>query len=896
MLRRLRKLLLLCIVLGVVGFTTLLVLARSYEPEVKEALVRGLNEHLNAPVSVSGMDLTLIARFPMAGLRLHDVRIMEVRTDDLPPDTLLRARELFLEFSIWSLFRGDRTIERIHGVDVDLRPGLDHHGEPNYIVWQQDSLPSASVLALERVSVDDLRLRFRDARSDLEIAGSSPAMRLSGRFGSGTNTVTLEGDLALAHWTQRGERVLADRSAHLRLDMTFGGDDGAFRITRGEVDPGRMPMSLTLALTPTSKGSHLELRANGFGIPIDKALAQLPDALGARFRAYEVRGNADLALSYVGPVGSPGPAFALGARVTNGRMKERSSGTVLQDIHGELALDLTPTGVPSRVVVKGFSARTGDGVLSGDWESAGLTNAPVTARLRMDVGLADLMRFARVDTLEQVSGRLTAQAAVEGRLRAMTDFRASDLKGLRIEGHAALRNATLKVKGLRHRVEAMDADLALNGNDATVHGLKGTVQGSTLELRGTLRNLMPFLLFDDQQLVIDAQATAHRIDLGALLQRTPDQQPGRTDYALTLPASIALDLRARVDQLVLEDFTATDIQGTLHMKDRVLRVSPVTLRTAGGAVLGRLDLDARSAPGMAHRLAIEADLQGIEMQQLFRGFQDFGQEFIGHRHLSGTTRAHVEFRAPLAPDLTIDLDQLTCVLDIGIDNGSIKGHQPLIEVAEYLRRNKLVAPFVDTQELERRLADVRFARLENRVEIHHGAVHIPSMSVRSNALDIGLSGTHWFDGRIDHHLDFRLSDLFRMGKPERDEFGPIVDDGTGMRVFLHMFGTTADPQFANDGAMAAARRKQQFQQEKQVLRDIVREDLGLFRGRGGADDRTTAGTHDTPPVVAPRFQVEWEPDSATVKAGDDRAKPRKGGRWRERDPAPEERPRFRVED
>src|SRR5690606_20189201 len=156
----------------------------------------------------------------------------------------------------------------------------------------------------------------------------------------------------------------------------------------------------------------------------------------------------------------------------------------------------------------------------------------------------------------------------------------SDLKGLRIEGHAALRNATLKVKGLRHRVEAMDADLALNGNDATVHGLKGTVQGSTLELRGTLRNLMPFLLFDYQQLVIDAQATGHRIGLGALLQRTPDQQLGRTDYALTLPACIALDLRVRVDQLVLEDFTATDIQGTLHMKDRVLRVSLMTLRTA----------------------------------------------------------------------------------------------------------------------------------------------------------------------------------------------------------------------------------------------------------------------------------------------------------------------------
>ena len=28
-------------------------------------------------------------------------------------------------------------------------------------------------------------------------------------------------------------------------------------------------------------------------------------------------------------------------------------------------------------------------------------------------------------------------------------------------------------------------------------------------------------------------------------------------------------------------------------------------------------------------------------------------------------------------------------------------------------------------------------------------------------MDLELSGTHWFDDRIDHHLNFRLSDLFR---------------------------------------------------------------------------------------------------------------------------------------
>jgi hypothetical protein len=47
------------------------VLTRIYEDKVKEVLIAALNRQLHAPVSVSGMDLTLIARFPKASLRLR---------------------------------------------------------------------------------------------------------------------------------------------------------------------------------------------------------------------------------------------------------------------------------------------------------------------------------------------------------------------------------------------------------------------------------------------------------------------------------------------------------------------------------------------------------------------------------------------------------------------------------------------------------------------------------------------------------------------------------------------------------------------------------------------------------------------------------------------------------
>ncbi len=833
MLRKLRKLLLAAAVLCVVFISALVLIGNLYEEEVKGRLVGAINEQLNSPVSVKEMDLTLIARFPRASMRMSDVLAMEVRSDAVTPDTLLFAKELFLEFSLWDLFRGNYTIEQIHASQVKLYPGMDGNGKENYIIWKADSTSTtSSAIALDKVSFDDLSLRYQDPRHGVVIRSHHNNLSLKGRFAETLNEITLNGDAELQSWMHGGSLMIDDRKAHLRLEMAFNNRDQSFHITKGEVNIGKVPIDLTLDLTQGETGQELDLRANGLGLSLADVMQLLPSRFTKGMGNYGMQGDVDLALRYNGPIDGEGPALSVGAKLSRGKVKEKRSNTTFSDIYGELALELTPKGTPKKLVVQNFSAKSGSGSVSGNWNSTGLTNASLKADMKGDIALADIFRFAQVDTLEHVHGRLRADAQVEGRLRDVADFKAQDLKALKITGTAALRDASLKLKGARHRVTHLDVDMALLGNDAAIHGLKGEFHGNPIKLNGRLNNLIPYLIFDDQHLVIQAQGSSPRIDMAALLRSDNATAEAPQDYILTLPATIELDLTARVEELVFEAFSATAINGTIHMKDRVLRVSPMSFKTASGEVAGNLELDTRAkGKNASYPLVINATVQDIEMTQLFKEFQDFGQDFIGHRHLSGKTQATVAFNAPLSPDLKLDMDRLVCIVDVAIENGGIKGHKPLIDVADYLQSNKLISPFVNTRELRTRLADIRFSRLENQIQIRNGAVHIPSMEVKSTAMDIEISGTHWFDDRIDHHVNFRLGDLFRMGKMTDNEFGPVVDDGTGMRIFLHMYGNAYDPQFGTDGAMAAERRKQQFQQEKQELKSILREELGLFRNK-----------------------------------------------------------------
>lgn len=861
-LRKLRTIALIAVGSLALLLGALVGLANVYEDEVLDALRNELNTHLRTPVQVEGMELTLLRRFPQASLRLRHVLVHAVRTDsvpspgrfgegDVPADTLLYADDLYLEFGLFDLLGGDHTVKQVHGQGVRLYPGIDAHGEGNWQIWKSDSTSTSSTaFALNKVSFDDLVVRYRDARSQLEIVAATPDVTLSGRFEDAGSTARLRGPVALVHWTDKGRTVLNDRSGQLALHLEWGAADGAFRITKGEVLTNDVPLNVTLAVAPAKNGDELDLKANGLGLQLADVVALLPEGMVKRLRRYGIDGEADLALHYHGPIAS-GPSLSAGLKVRDGRMKEQRSGTVFKAINGEFAVDLRPDGTPSKLVVKGFSARTASGTVSGALDLQGITNARVKLDLKVNIALADLLRFAQVDTLEQVQGALLGEVHATGRLRDVGDIRATDLRALTMTGNARLTDASLKLKGVRHRLTGLNAELALKGNDATVRGLKAQVQGQPLELSGTLGNLMPYLLFPDQRLAITARLSSPGIDLAALLHEEGGAEG--TDYALVLPALIDVDLQADVQQLAFEDFRAEAIHTKLRLHDRVLRAAPLTFNTAGGAVLAELELDARRPD--SYPLAITATVKDMDVSALFKEFQDFGQTFIGHRHLKGTTHAQIAFAAPLSPSMTLDQDRLVCVLDLGITRGELIGHQPLMEVADYLRSQKVVAPFVDTDELRKRLAHVTFSDLENQIEIRNRTVHIPAMVVHSSAMDIEVSGSQTFDGGIDHHLNFRLGELFRKGDGE-DEFGPVVDDGTGMRVFLHMYGTTTDPQFANDGAMAAARRKQKLKEESATLKTILREEFGKAPG-----ERT--GTANT--TNQPVFSVDWGADSTTTQ-------------------------------
>ena len=125
-----------------------------------------------------------------------------------------------------------------------------------------------------------------------------------------------------------------------------------------------------------------------------------------------------------------------------------------------------------------------------------------------------------------------------------------------------------------------------------------------------------------------------------------------------------------------------------------------------------------------------------------------------------------------------------------------------------------------------RLNDIQFKTFENTVEISNGVVRLPKMSIENSLMNVQLNATHDFANNIEYRFGFRFRDL----KTDRDsEFGNVVDDGTGLLVFLRMYGNLSNPKFAWDKEAKKQNTKEYNQQEKENLKSMLKSDLGLFK-------------------------------------------------------------------
>ena len=286
-------------------------------------------------------------------------------------------------------------------------------------------------------------------------------------------------------------------------------------------------------------------------------------------------------------------------------------------------------------------------------------------------------------------------------------------------------------------------------------------------------------------------------------------------------------MKLTVGTLRYEQHIFSNILGKMQIQKRRLHFPQLSLVNAEALVSGALVIEEKLPE--IFTITAQVATKNLKFKPLFKEWDNFEQSVLTDQNISGRAEAELYFYAPFDLRSGIIMKSIDAKLDLRVYDGQLKNVSSFNDITQSLKTSsgKLVLGKKNIDLLEQKLGSISFNTLENSILIKDGILRIPKMHIGSTALDMDVSGTHSFENEIDYRFIFRFRDLMQN---ERDsEFGQVIDDGTGIKMYMRMHGTLDNPIIEWDNTSRKEQAKENREQAKQDAKSILKSEFGLFQ-------------------------------------------------------------------
>ena len=784
------------ILLIVMGLTA----AYFLKDKLVNRFIEAANEQLATPVKIGKIEISLFSQFPSITLEFSDVYVEDSHREIFP---LFTAKKVSFSFNALEAWNGKYIINGLEIEDSETNLKVNAEEKGNYQILK--SAPSSGgksvSVDLKNIVLKRQRVTYVDETAKQSHDFSSSKLKAGVSFKENIYTILASGDM-ITHQIGIGNNIFfKDKLFDLDFSMIY--DDNqkkiVFHPSKIEEINGDFELNGTYTFL---KDPALDLSIEGKRTDIQTLLSFLPQSLAASVAQYKSEGDLYFGLQIKGLLAKPDIHINFGCR----------NATIF---HPETDFKITQahlTGQFNSVGVSNFSTasiqlKDVTGNLNGKPFTSELllknfTRPVVDVKFTGELDAATVQALLGREYLNTASGSLLADVALVGELNKLKSRKTA--QQVTISGNLEMKNVFMSTRLHGIDLQNLNGNFHFTRNDLAMSDVRGSIGKSDFHLNGFFRNIIPYLLFEDQPLGIETDLKSKFIDLDEVLILTFGQGSSY-QYKFEISPKIHLNFNCDLNRLVYKKFNAEKIEGNLLVANQKAYSKKFTLSTMGGEVSLSGNITAAISP---IELNTTAKISGIHIDSLFYVFGNFRQDFIQDKHLKGQATANISLETKLNSDLTIIPESLVSHLDIQIKKGELNNFEPLQSLNKYLDDDGLI--------------NLRFADLKNEIHIEHQTILIPQMEVRSNVTTIQLSGRHYFDQRIDYRV---VAPLRNKKQIDIEEAGDALEkDMTGkIKVYFKITGTTDNYKVAFDGEAVKKKLTKDLKQEVTELKDAFRD-------------------------------------------------------------------------
>ena len=760
------------IILGVIVSTLLigLIIILSYlkinSDPLRDKLLFVVNEQLNAPVSAQNLHMNFMYKFPNISLKLDDVLVYGT----LEEDTLLFCKNLYIEFGILSILKGETIIKKISAYEGKLNLKWNTNGENNYSILKPISTNSNSYINLEGLTIMNTEINIESRKmSSLDYHFIAKRIKLSGLLEKDAINAKAKWEVYVPNWNKQ--------SVFISGSSDFYSNSTSKNI---EIKNGQLKLNeWQLQLSGNINEDDGVWSASAKNLDMGKVIQLLPKEFIPSSRDLYLDGNLDLNINAISNFS--GTSINAKGNWTNGYLNINDSYFIGDNINTQIIYSNGKLNSfeTSLLRFEDISLESRGSKFRGVLSLENFKKPKCKADIKFDSQWMDLMHWLEYKTWEGSKGDLLGEIYWNNDFKNIDELKNKVFWGGKWNGNLLIPKADLEIEGANQTTQL--SNLNIEFDDYNLNIISGVIQtqNSKAKVKGVIKNVLND--FDESY---ELQITGDEWNLEELKKwkiweadfTGNDDPEFNSNYALTIAT----------DRISFKNFLGTEARCLVKGKGYNAKTNDFFIRQSGGTISSIVEW--RPFKESGGQLRINGLVKNTSLKGIFQSFQNFNQNELTDKNLSGNLNANGEIRIDFNPEFDILYENILADIEFKVKDGSLINFKTL----DALRR------FTEVE----KLSNIKFGEFTNRVRIANKMIIIPEMTLENSALTLKVEGTNGFDGKMNFLIQMQLRELIGNKKTIRskrlDDFIKEKNNQEKVWIPLRMNGYPENIKFSID--------------------------------------------------------------------------------------------------
>ncbi len=773
-----------------------------FKDKIIQRFISEANKKLGTPVTIGRIDISAWQDFPNLAITFTDVYVEDSHPGVYP---LLTAKTVSFSLNAMEAWRGKYSIRGLKIDQSETHLKIDENGKNNFTIVKKSQDSGENIgFDLRKVKLTQTKVVYQDLQSLQHHIFESEELMTSVKSADNVYNIESDGDITIGKIGIRDLSLLEKKRFDVNAIVDYDDENKSVHVEKSKLSLDKSDFELEGDYQFKNK-DFINIKLKGRNTDIQTILSLFPEGLTKKLKAYQSSGEVYFSLSLKGELQKPLLSAEFGCKNASIFHPDYKSKIKGANLEGSFATSSLTDLSRAVIILKNFSGKLNDKQFDANLTVEDFVDPDISLDFKGEVDAASIQNFYPIENIKDISGQINADFSLVGKASLLK--KKVTAQQVQASGSIDLKNIAFVSGKQNIHFENINGALHFNKNDIAMSNVNGKLERSDFLLNGFLKNVITFLLFENQPIGIEADLKSNYLDLDQLFALGLGVS-GSKDFGFAISPNLHLNFNCEVNRMKYKRFSPRQVKGDLLVKNQVAVSRHLIFNGMGGTIEGGGIVDAKNTKAIDVTSSFK--LKGIYVDSVFYVFENFYQNFIEAKHLKGQANADVSLEMKLNENLKLYSETLTADIGALIKNGELNNFEPMQKLNRY----------VDDQTLNQ----LRFADLKNDIHIEKGKIYIPQMEIRSNASNITLSGTHSLDQTIDYRV---IAPLRNKKKIDPDEaFGAIEETSGGQtRIFLKIIGTTDNYEVKFDKEAT----------KKKIISDLkkeVKELKDAFQSRG----------------------------------------------------------------